>query len=90
VTLEKSDLQHGLRIVAHSAPLVGIVHDRAKQLLSITFGGRPPKRVTHTVTHADGIAVEEPGRDEDLPLAIHLMGGGQHLVARVARWKTTA
>jgi hypothetical protein len=85
VTLEKSDVQDGLRVIAYSAPLVRIVHDRAKQLLSITVGDSPPQRVTHTVTHADGIAVEEPEHDEDFPLTIHLMGGGQHLVARVNR-----
>jgi hypothetical protein len=42
------------------------------------------------VTQADGVAVEEPEHDEDLPPAIHLMGAGQHLVARVGGWKTPA
>src|SRR5687768_9967872 len=90
VTLERRDIRDGRRFVAQAAPLVGIVHDRPTHLLAITVGASPSQRVTHTVTRADGIAVEEPERDEDLPLAIHLMGGGQRLVAPVGTWKTTA
>jgi len=80
MTLEESDMQDGLRITASAAPLVNIAHNREKRSLSITFGEGASCNTTRTVRQADGIAVEEPAPGGDSRSALHLMGGGHHLV----------
>jgi hypothetical protein len=40
--------------------------------------------VTHTIVEPDSVAVEEAAEaDEDQQVAVHLTGGGQHLVVRL-------
>jgi hypothetical protein len=84
VTLERSDMQNGLRIVAHAALLEAITRDPLAHTLTVTVGESPSERVTQTIAHPDGIAVEEPEPGGAPRPVVHLMGAGQHLVVRVA------
>jgi hypothetical protein len=85
VTLEKSDIRDGLRVAARAAPLKSVTHDRVTAQIAITLGETPSGEVTHTVTQPDGVAVEEPSEaNEDPRIAVHVTGGGQHVVVRVA------
>jgi hypothetical protein len=84
VTLEKSDIQDGLKVAARAAPLMTVTHNRGPERISVTIGETPSGHVTHTIAESDGVAVEEPAEaDEDPRLAIHFAGGGQHLVLRL-------
>lgn len=84
VTVAKSDIRDGLQIAERAVPLMAITHNRATQRISITLGDTPSGEVTHTVTEPDGVAIDEPVEaDEDPHVAVHLMGGGQHLVVRL-------
>jgi hypothetical protein len=52
----------------------------------ITVAEPPSGEVTHTVVEPDTVAVEEPVEAGDDPqVAVHLTGGGQHLVVRLER-----
>jgi hypothetical protein len=63
---------------------MAITHDRAADRISVTVGETPSGEVTHTVAKVDGVAIEEPAEaDEDPRVAVHLTGGGSHLVVRV-------
>jgi hypothetical protein len=63
---------------------MAITHDREAQHISVTVGEILSGEVTHTVTQPDGIAIKEPAEaDADARLAVHLMGGVQHLVVRL-------
>jgi len=85
VTVEKSDIRDGLKVAARAAPLKSVAHNRTAEHVSITVSEPPSGEVTHTVTDPDGIAVEEPGEpDENPQIAVHVTGGGQHLVMRLA------
>jgi hypothetical protein len=84
VTVAKNDMRDGLRFAERATPLMGISHDRER--ISITVEESPSGEVTHTIRHPESVAIEEPGEaDEDPRVAVHLMGGGEHLVVRVDR-----
>jgi hypothetical protein len=86
VTVAKSDVRDGLRIAERATPLLGMTHDRAAHRISITVVEPPSGEVTHTVIEPDTVAVEEPlEAGEDPEVAVHLTGGGQHLVVRLER-----
>jgi len=86
VTVAKSDLRNGLRIAERATPLVAITHNRASARISVTVEEPPAGEVTHTVIEPDAVAIEEPAEaDEDPQIAVHLTGGGQHLVVRIER-----
>ena len=85
VSVAKTDLQDGLRIAERITPLLRVNHDAAAHRISITIG-EPSGEVTHTVVDPDSVAIEEPGEtDEEPQTAVHLTGGGQHLVVRLER-----
>jgi hypothetical protein len=91
VTVAKSDMRDGLQIAERAVPLLAITHSRTAQRISITVGEAPSGEVTHTVLQPDGVAIEEPAEaDENPQAAVHLMGGGQHLIVRLESQSTHA
>lgn len=86
VTVAKTDDGDGLLIAERATPLLEVAHDRAAHRISITVVDPPAGEVTHTVPDPDGVAIAEPTRaDEDPQVAVHLTGGGQHLVLTLER-----
>jgi len=86
VTVAKSDMRDGLRVAERAAPLMAVTHDRAAHRISVTVGDQPSGEVTHTVLDPESVAVEESGEVNENPeLAVHLTGGGQHLIVRLER-----
>lgn len=84
VSVAKSDLQEGLRFAERAVPLLAMTHNQTAQRVSVTVGEPPSAEITHTVVQPEGVAIQEPAEaDEDPQVAVHITGGGQHLIVRL-------